>query len=282
MLRTYPVFGPSEVGAETDNVGLQFLTIPARAGTLFREGTRFADYANVHNYVSGNGNRYEDNQAWNAADPTLNDRWDGLYGNYGVTWYRHYQGYTNDQLPNVRRVTTETGWDTAADAGGQHTQGAVLTNTYLAQFKRGWSYTFIYNLRDGEGGVGEQGLYNGSTPKLSAKYIHNLTTIFADGGSEGKPGRLNYTVSCGCTTVHDLLLQKSTGQFELAVWSEKVQGSNNVTVDFGTPAGYGERLRYHDRSNSRGNVAGPELGASRTYRPRGDFGDQQLGDCLVV
>jgi hypothetical protein len=237
LLWQYPVFGPSEVGAETDNVGLQFLVIPPRAGASFGEGTQFADYANVHNYVSGNGNRYEDNQAWNAADPTLNARWDGLYGNHGVTWYRHYQGYDNDELPTIPRVTTETGWDTASDAGGQHTQGTVLTNTYLAQFKRGWGYTFIYELRDGEGGAGEQGLYSGSRPKLSATYIHNLTSILSDGAFVGKSDSLDYTVSCQCTTVHDLLLQKSTGQFELVVWDERIRGSDDVTIGFGiTPA----------------------------------------------
>ena len=37
--------------SKVDNVGLQFLTIPAGAETLLPEGTRFADSANVHNYI---------------------------------------------------------------------------------------------------------------------------------------------------------------------------------------------------------------------------------------
>ncbi|PMX02929.1 glycosyl hydrolase, partial [Pseudomonas sp. FW215-L1] len=82
-LQKYPVFHVSEGGAETDNVGLQFLAIPKGATTLLPAGTEFADYANVHNYVSANG-VLEDNQAWQAADPTLNSRWDGLFGEYGV------------------------------------------------------------------------------------------------------------------------------------------------------------------------------------------------------
>jgi hypothetical protein len=57
FLRQYPIFGVSESGAETDNVGLQFLAIPTGASALFPAGTRFADYANVHNYVIGNGHR---------------------------------------------------------------------------------------------------------------------------------------------------------------------------------------------------------------------------------
>jgi hypothetical protein len=79
ILKDYPVFHVSEGGAESENVGLQFLTIPKGAGTLFPDGTKYADYANVHNYVSGTAGGYEDNQAWKAADPTLNSHWDGLY-----------------------------------------------------------------------------------------------------------------------------------------------------------------------------------------------------------
>jgi hypothetical protein len=51
VLAKYPVWSISEGGAEKDNVGLQFLTIPAGAGTVMPEGTRFADFANVHNYI---------------------------------------------------------------------------------------------------------------------------------------------------------------------------------------------------------------------------------------
>jgi hypothetical protein len=70
-LKDYPVFHVSEGGAETENVGLQFLTIPPGANALLPDGTRFADYANPHNYVTGNHIGYISNQAWQAADPTL-------------------------------------------------------------------------------------------------------------------------------------------------------------------------------------------------------------------
>ena len=33
--------------------------------------------------------------------------------------------------------------------------------------------------------------------------------------------------------MHDLLLQKSNGKFELVVWSEKAGGTNSVTVHLG-------------------------------------------------
>jgi hypothetical protein len=246
LLKAYPIFGPSETGAETDDVGLQFATIPPFLAASFPAGTHFFDDVNVHNYVTGtggNGGTYGDNQAWNAADPTLSDRWDGLYGNNGLTWFRHFQGYSKDQLQTVPRVTTETGWDTTTNAGGERTQGTVLTNTYLAQFTRGWRYTFIYELRDGEGGPGDQGLYHGHTPKASAVYIHTLTTILADDTPVPAPGVLPYAIAQPPSTVHDLLLQKSTGAFELVVWNERRAGEDRVTVTFPTAH---KRVKVYD------------------------------------
>jgi hypothetical protein len=233
-LKKYPVFAVSEAGAETDNVGLQFLTIPPAAETTFPEGTQYADYANPHNYVTSNKKMYVNNQAWNAADPTLNGPWDGLFVEYGITWLRHFKGYGSDQLLALPRVTTETGWDSVADIGGEPTQGKILVNTYLAQFKRGWRYTFIYHLRDGEGGGDHQGLFNSdSTPKLAATFIHNLTTILADTRPNASPGRLDYSIQNQPATVHDLLIQKSNGAFEIVLWDENVRTSDNITLKLG-------------------------------------------------
>jgi hypothetical protein len=232
-LSSYPVFHVSEGGAETDNVGLQFLTIPSAMDSLLPEGTRFADYANAHNYVCGFRAGYEDNQAWQAADPVLDSRWDGLYGEYGRTWRRHFNGYSEAQLQKLPRVSTETGWD-AATPEEERTQGVVLVNTYLAQFKRGWKYTFIYELGEGEGGDGNQGLFHRDwTPKSAATYIHNLTSVLADNASVESPRQLNYSIANAPSTVHDLLLEKSDGAFELIIWGEQVAGKSNVTVNLG-------------------------------------------------
>jgi len=237
LLARTPVFHVSEGGAETENVGLQFLTIPPDARTLLPAGTRFADFANPHNYVSAVHGGYHDNQAWQAASPTLNDRWDGLYVEYGRTWKHKYEGYSNEDLEKLPRVTTETGWDAATPAD-ERTQGIVLVNTYLAQFKRGWRYTFIYELGEGEGGGGHQGLFHQDwTPKLAADYIHNLTAILADGAPlpaqvPASMLRLAYRLEGASDTVHDLLLQKSDGTFELVVWGEQVAGDTALKVRF--------------------------------------------------
>jgi hypothetical protein len=133
-------------------------------------------------------------------------------------------------------VTTETGWDSVSNPGGEVVQGKVVVNTYLAQYARGWTYTFVYEIADGEGGGGNQGLFHGDwSPKPAATYIHNLTSILADTGTFTSPHSLSYTIANAPVTVHDLLMQKSSDAFELLVWGERVQGSNNVVVNFGSP-----------------------------------------------
>ena len=50
-----PVWGITEVGAEPDNVGLQWLKIPSGSNASMPDGTQYADVANAHNYVQGHG-----------------------------------------------------------------------------------------------------------------------------------------------------------------------------------------------------------------------------------
>jgi hypothetical protein len=232
-LRLYPVFHVSEGGAEMQNVGLQFLRIPNGSNTTLPAGTAFADFANVHNYVTGNGVGYVDNQAWQAADPILNKAWDGLYGEYGTTWRGHFQGYSDTQLLTLPRVTTETGWETKADIGSEELQGKILVNTYLAQFKRGWRYTFIYELGEGEGSAANQGLYHKDwTPKVAARYIHNLTTVISNKEITVTPGKLRYAIPEEPITVHDMLIQKTKTLFDIIIWGERILGEDKIALDF--------------------------------------------------
>lgn len=235
-LKKYPVWSVSEGGAEVDNVGLQFLTVPK--GTDMPEGTRYADAANVHNYVyHPNSSGIEDNKTWNAADPTSACKVDGLYGEYGRTWLKHYPGYSEKELLTLPRVTTETGC-TIEGPVTEEIHGLNLLSLYLDQFKRGWSHTAVYLLRDrvDEGGNQKFGFYAPDySPRKAALYLHNLTTILADKGRLAKPGRLAYAIPNMPTTVHDLLLQKSDGTFALVVWSERVKGTNEVAVRFDAP-----------------------------------------------
>jgi hypothetical protein len=236
VLKKYPAWSISEGGAEVDNVGLQFLTIPRGARTVIPEGTKHADYANVHNYIYHPGSPgLADNKAWNAADPTSACKVDGLYGNYGVTWGKHYRGYSETDLLTLPRVTTETGCAIVGPIT-EKIQALNLLSMYLDQFRRGWSYTAVYLLRDRTDEAGNQsfGFFKSDyTPRKAAVYLHNLTTILADEGSPAKPGQLNYSIPGQPPTVHDMLLEKSNGTFELVVWSERLKGADEVTVHLG-------------------------------------------------
>jgi hypothetical protein len=198
--------------------------------------TVFADAANVHNYIYHPGSPgLSDNKTWNAADPTSACKVDGLYGNYGRTWARHFPGYSEDELIRLPRVTTETG----CTIDGQVTeeiQALNLLSMYLDQFKRGWSHTSVYLLRDrtDEGGNQSFGFFKADyTPRKAAVYLHNIMTILADQGTVSQPGHLNYSFSEQPATVHDLLLQKSDGQFELIVWGEQLTGCATIDVVLG-------------------------------------------------
>lgn len=238
LLAKYPVWSISEPGAQTDNVGLQFLTIPPGAETLMPDGTRYADYANLHNYIyHPRSPRPLDNQAWNAAGPTPANRVDGMFGNFGLTWRHRFRGYSQEQLDTLPRVTTETG----TTIGGQITeqvQGLNLIAIYLANFKRSTAYTSVYLLRDRTDERGNQtfGFFRPDyTPRLAAQFLRNLTTILADSGRHADPGRLDYTIPGQPATVHDLLLRHSDGTFQLVIWGERVSGEDRVTIRFGLP-----------------------------------------------
>jgi len=246
VLAAYPVWSISEGGAERDNVGLQYLAIPSGAQTLMPDGTRYADAANVHNYIYHPHSRYPaHNKTWDAADPTAASRVDGLFGNFGVTWARRFRGYTQDQLDALPRVTTETGARIEGPVTEQ-LQGLHLMNMYLAQFARGTAYTSVYLLRDRTDEDGNQafGFYRPDySPRRAATYLHNLTTILADNGTLASPGRLDVAIPDQPRTVHDLLLQHSDGTFQLIVWGERLSGQDRVTIKLGaTPAA----LRIYD------------------------------------
>jgi hypothetical protein len=239
VLKHFPVWSVSENGAQTDNVGLQFLTIPTGAGTLMPDSTRYADYANCHNYLTHpSWPGLHDNQTWIAADPGPACRVDGLFGNYGRTWRRRFAGYSEQELRTLPRVTTETGV-TINGPITEQVQAWLYLSVYLDQYKRGWNHTAMYLLRDrtDEGGNQTFGFYQPNyTPRLAATYLHNLTTILADNAAETVPGRLAYSIPSSPATVHDLLLQKSGRTFALVVWDERFTGgSDTITITLGAP-----------------------------------------------
>lgn len=237
VLAKFPVWSISEPGAQRENVGLQFLTIPPGAATLMPEGTTYADYANVHNYIYHPRSPHPtDNKTWNAADPTAASTVDGLFGNFGTTWGRRYRGYNQRQLATLPRVTTETGVLIEGPVT-EELQAVHLVNIYLAQFKRGYAYTSVYLLRDRTDEDGNQtfGFFRPDySPRKAAIYLRNLTTILDDRAKPATPGQLDFEIVARPRTVHDLLLQHSDGRFQLVVWGERLSGEDRVTIRFGT------------------------------------------------
>jgi hypothetical protein len=235
-LAKYPVWSISEAGAQRDNVGLQFLKIPPGANTLMPEGTVYADVANVHNYIYHRHSPYlADNQVWNASDITSASKVDGLFGNFGLTWSRGYRGYSQQELNDLSRVTTETG----AVIDGQVTEdmhGRHLMHIYLAQFAQGYAHTAVYLLRDRTDERGNQtfGFFAlDYSPRKAAHYLHNLMAILADDRERASTDRLDYAIVERSKTIHDLLLQRSDGTFQLVIWSERVEGDESVALKFG-------------------------------------------------
>ncbi len=108
-------------------------------------------------------------------------------------------------------------------------------NVYLAQFKRGYSHTSVYLLRDrtDEGGNQTFGFFKPDySPRKAAIYLHNLTTILTNKGPLSTPGQLDFAISDQPSTVHDLLLERGDKTFELIVWGERLTGLDRVKIGF--------------------------------------------------
>ncbi|MDO5569839.1 MAG: glycosyl hydrolase [Bacteroidales bacterium] len=235
FLKKYPVFGISEVGATTDNVGLQFLEILKDGKYPFKKGTKFADFLNCHNYMyhpSWMG--IHPNQIWNAASPENDCRVDGLYGNHCITWKNHFKGYEPSQLNLVPKVTTETGVRVGDENNEitEHIQGCNYMNLFLAQFKRGWTYTFIYELIDD--GDGAFGFFKSDyiTKRLSADYMHNFTSILKSEKSGNISVKIpKFYVTNVSDQIHYLLLSNDKNFF-LIIWGEKTAGEEEAKISF--------------------------------------------------
>jgi len=246
-LKNYPVFHiGGESGAQTDNAGLQYLKIPENACTIMPDGTVYADFANVHNYfchpsIGG----IIDNMTWHASDPTLEKvpdnggHFDNLYGNYGKMWGGgHFNGYSNEKLINLPRVTTETGVTIGSFDGAvtEDLHGKMIASMYLSQFWHNYKYTALYILRDRTDESGNQafGLFDPENkPRKAAHYLHNMTFVLGKNNEYANTGELKYKIKNISKTVHTLLLQKDKNEFYLVLWDERFTGgSDEIEIEF--------------------------------------------------
>ena len=216
------------------------------------EGTRYADFANVHNYIyhpSAPG--LADNKTWNAADPTSVCKVDGLFGNYGPTWGKKFRGYEAEHLDAAARHT-ETGCTTGGPVT-EEIQALNLLSLYLDQFKRGWSRTAVYLLRDrsDEGGNQTFGFFRRDYAPRNAD-----TRAPTDPTSNKLGKKIGHLRSGGMASVYGGAGHRGLSLFNLSKLSESVAGiagvadMKNRCIAVLSPAGGGS---VRDRQSGRGN-----------------------------
>ncbi|MBV8457866.1 MAG: hypothetical protein JO122_14750, partial [Acetobacteraceae bacterium] len=173
----------------------------------------YADYANIHPYANG-------------SEPEL----DAINAEMQVE-------YPN--LPaNTPKVITEFGYPSDGSPGSvsRADQETLTLKGWLDAYRLGFSKTYAYVMLDESNWPGF-GLFQAdqTTPNPLAVGLHNLTSILNDTGSTATSfttGTLNYTLSGMPSQAQSMLLQKSSGAFDLALWNDGTS-SCPVSVNLG-------------------------------------------------
>jgi Ca2+-binding RTX toxin-like protein len=130
-------------------------------------------------------------------------------------------------------ITTEIGWDNRT-----HTEADTARYVLQAAFdgiENGNPKTYFYSLYDD--GSGKFGLMNpDGTAKAAGQALHNLTTILADTGTTIRTDFLSYSLSGTTANDHTLLMEKSNGVFQLALWNESTDAAHAITLNLGSTA----------------------------------------------
>jgi hypothetical protein len=130
--------------------------------------------------------------------------------------------------PPYPRVITEAGFfDIPAAPNGvdDATQAKDTLNLYMDAFAQGVTLTFVYQLLSAypnQFSDTQSGMFHiDNSRKPVATAIHNLTTILADDGrGTVAPASLDYSVAAMPVTGHSMLLESSSGVFDIILWSE--------------------------------------------------------------
>jgi endoglucanase/chitinase len=252
-LKSLQIYAPSKVGQETDNVGMQWLTIPIGSGLTMADGTNYGQFLNDHVYPQDQQFLHSpgilgacqpnDSAAGNAF--AIEMQWDHV-----TTYNSNFSGYGSLALAEVNpHVVTEFGYHTSAagttNLNEDKKSRCIITGIPVA-FKFGEQLLSIYNMYDLTGGG--FGLMSGTgAPLQSGTWLHNFTTALTDTGTTARTfttGSLTYSLSNLPATGETLLLQKSNGDFDLLIWDDASNwnfgtqspitvGPTNVTVTLG-------------------------------------------------
>jgi hypothetical protein len=136
--------------------------------------------------------------------------------------------FFNESAPFGPGVYTEVGY--SSNSVSETVQAQHTIDFFLDSAGYGVAQTYLYELmEEGDG----YGLFNGTTPKPVATAIHNLTTILDDNGAGGvAPTPLNDTITGLPSSGHSMVIEKSTGAYDILVWNEGTSTST-VTVNLG-------------------------------------------------
>jgi hypothetical protein len=191
---------------------------------------------------------------WTAAN-----NWHGNYDKVGnLSAYADYANAhvypTTIQLPDatIQRlnadaklaaasrpvIETEIGWRTTTVS--QANIARFTLDAVLDGIKDGDAKSYFYGLYDDASG--KFGLMNSNgTARPAGTALHNLTTILADHGV-ARADALTYGLVGTKANDHALLMEKSTGTFQLAAWNE-VDAAHNITLNLGAAA---QTIRVYD------------------------------------
>jgi hypothetical protein len=136
--------------------------------------------------------------------------------------------FFNESAPFGPGVYAEVGY--SSNSVSETVQAQHTIDFFLDSAGYGVAQTYLYELmEEGDG----YGLFNGTTPKPVATAIHNLTTILDDNGAGGvAPTPLNDTITGLPSSGHSMVIEKSTGVFDIALWKEG-SGVSGVNVNLG-------------------------------------------------
>ena len=232
-------------------VGIQ-VPSPYSAGSLYD----YVDTGGFHPYP-GRANTFTYPQPydtiqkyyWNSFQPSVNVSSDPYGGNpLMFTWYQppFAKGYNARPM-----VATETGYQT-----GSKTQGGIsvlaqakyVPRLFAEYFRNGIARTFIYEFYDEGTNPADQEqnfglIYNNLTPKPAFTALANLIQLLSEPDTSFTPGKLDYSLEVQpngayvrTKYVHDLLLEKSDGDFYLLLWHE-ISGTSNTDVTGNSLAG---------------------------------------------
>ena len=186
----------------------------------------YADGGNVHVFF-GNGDPPAANIAYSLANARL---------------------LVHDKPTTI----TELGYYTAYQStnwGGvnQDVQAKWTLTGLLDAYKAGVATTYLYELMDGTAHPsttdreGSFGIFTADgTPKEAAVAVHNMTAILGDTGGNAtsfQTGTLSYSLAGMPTTGNTLLMEKSSGVYDIAVWTEPKIWNEASQSETWAPAG---------------------------------------------